>query len=119
MSQKSAWENGRRIPVAETQRTTRSPESSTFVAIRRVIGLIVCDADIALQAECLTLVTGIYYEGETMDSIAARYGVTRAAVSHRCVKLRNDLGLPEVRAMRSRQNSETCRTARNLSLSKQ
>jgi LysM repeat protein len=39
--------------------------------------------------------------GDSMSLIAKRYGVTRAAVSKRCVDITQRLNLPPSRAMRS------------------
>jgi transposase-like protein len=87
--------------------------------VRRIVGIILADSHPALGAECIALVTGIGYEGSSMAEIAKRHGVTRAAVSKRCVDLRNELGMPPVRAMRPEVNRDRCRAARLLSLTKQ
>jgi hypothetical protein len=46
-----------------------------------------------LTAECIALVSGLSYTGSSMTEIAARHGITRAAVSKRCVELTELLDL--------------------------
>jgi hypothetical protein len=43
--------------------------------------------DARLTAECIALVSGLSYTGSSMTEIAERQGITRAAVSKRCVEL--------------------------------
>lgn len=70
-------------------------------ALRRVFGELLCAPNLALSLECFALVSGLSYAGDSMTAIARKYGVTRAAVSKRCVELTERLGLPPSRAMRS------------------
>lgn len=69
--------------------------------LRRVLGELMAQNNIRLTLECLALVTGLSYEGSSMTDIAKRHGVTRAAVSKRCVEISEALGLPPSRAMRT------------------
>lgn len=41
-----------------------------------------------ITAECVALVSGLSYTSSSMTEIAKRHGVIRAAVSKRCVELR-------------------------------
>ena len=69
--------------------------------LRRILGELMAQDNIRLTLECLALVTGLSYSGSSMTEIAKRHGVTRAAVSKRCVDITNALGLPPSRAMRA------------------
>jgi hypothetical protein len=57
--------------------------------------------DATLATECLALVCGIGYTGASENAIAKRYGVSRAAVSKRCIELAERLGVKNFRAMKS------------------
>jgi hypothetical protein len=70
-------------------------------AYRRLVGEILYNDRPALTLDCLALVTNIAYDGSTQADIAQRHGLTRAAVSKRCIQLTEVLGLPPSRAMRS------------------
>ena len=74
---------------------------STHSAIRRVVAEILCHQNARLTTECIALVSGLAYCGSSMSDIAKRHGITRAAVSKRCVELTELLDLPPSRAMRS------------------
>lgn len=67
---------------------------------RRVIGELLAQDNIRLTTECLAIVTGLSYDGNSMSETAKRHGVTRAAVSKRCIEIADALGLPPTRAMR-------------------
>lgn len=68
--------------------------------VRRIVAELAAQDNIQLSFDCLSLVTGISYDGSSMTDIAKRYGVTRAAVSKRCVEISNALGLPPSRSMK-------------------
>ena len=70
-------------------------------ALRRVIGELICEDNARLSLECLALVTGVAFDGSSMSTIAKRHGISRAAVSKRCVALTDQLHLGRSRAMRS------------------
>ena len=117
------WENGARVPVLMPDRDDEEDaprhDSSTMVMMRRLIGLMLADNRPALGVECLALVTGIGYLGNSMAEIARRHRVTRAAVSKRCIELCETFGLPPTRAMRQEMNRHRRRVARVSSLSRQ
>lgn len=69
--------------------------------LRRLIGELLTQSNVELSVECLALVSGIGFMGDSMTEIAKRHGVTRAAVSKRCVELTEKLMIPPSRAMRS------------------
>ena len=96
------------------------PASSTcdeeFVwdTVRRVLGEVLSHANARLTAECIALVSGLSYAGDSMTEIAKRHGITRAAVSKRCVELTELLNLRPSRAMRSLTARQSYRSARIL-----
>jgi hypothetical protein len=69
-------------------------------ALRQVIGALLSFDDVQLSLDCFALVSGIGYTGDSMAEIGKRHGITRAAVSKRCVEMANLLGLLPSRAMR-------------------
>jgi hypothetical protein len=81
-------------------------------AIRRVLGEVLSHDNARLTAECIALVSGLSYTGSSMTEIAARHGITRAAVSKRCVELTELLDLKPSRAMRSLTARRRYRDAR-------
>jgi len=81
-------------------------------AVRHVIAEILGHDNARLTAECFALVSGLLYGGDSMAEIARRHGVTRAAVSKRCVELTELLGLRPSRAMRSLTARRSYRDAR-------
>jgi hypothetical protein len=83
-----------------------------YCAIRRVVGEILCHDNARLTTECIALVSGLAYTGSSMTEIAQRHGISRAAVSKRCVELTELLDLPPSRAMRSLTARKRYRDAR-------
>jgi hypothetical protein len=101
------------LPEPEPEPQAGSCDAETVHhAIRRVLAEILCHANARLTAECLALVSGLVYSGDSMTEIARRHGITRAAVSKRCVELTELLDLPPSRAMRSLTARQRYRTAR-------
>ena len=80
-------------------------------ALRRLIGEILTLPNRSLTVECLAAVSGLSYEGDSMTEIAKRHGVTRAAVSKRCVELTEKLSLMPSRAMRTLTARKSYRAA--------
>ena len=68
---------------------------------RLTVGEILGMQNRSLTVECLAVVSGLSYVGDSLTDIARRHRVTRAAVSKRCVDLTERLSLPPSRAMRS------------------
>jgi hypothetical protein len=98
-------------PEPEPANETCDTESVHSV-IRRVVAEILCHNNARLTTECIALVSGLSYTGSSMTEIAKRHGVTRAAVSKRCVELTELLDLPPSRAMRSLTARKRYRDAR-------
>lgn len=107
-------------PENEPEPTQQDTEI-VWDTVRRVLGELLAHDNSRLTAECLALVSGLQYSGASMTEIAKRHGVTRAAVSKRCIELTDLLDLRPSRAMRSltarrRYRSARIRTTRNHEL---
>jgi hypothetical protein len=76
------------------------PENNFHGVVRTLVAEMLADPNPALAVECLSIVTGICFMGESMTEVAKRHGVTRAAVSKRCVQWANLLRLSPSRSMR-------------------
>ncbi len=109
-----AQERGERPGTAVPE--IRSPQAADGEHIhdllRRLVGEMVGQSNARLSLDCLALVTGLAYEGDSMTEIARRHDVTRAAVSKRCVELTQSLNLKPSRAMRSLLARQSYRKAR-------
>ena len=80
--------------------------------LRHLVADIVREDNTRLTLDCLAIALGMrVYSGESMTSIAKRHGVTRAAVSKRCVDITRQLNLPPSRAMRSEKARNTYRNS--------
>ena len=84
-------------------------ESIYLAGLRRLIGELLADPNPRLSIECLSLVSGVCYTGDSMTEIAKRHGVGRAAVSKRCVAWADMLGLEPARAMKRADAREVYR----------
>jgi hypothetical protein len=60
-------------------------------AMRRVLGEILTHDNSRLTVECIALASGLAYSGASETEIAKRHGITRAAVSKRCVELKSSV----------------------------
>ena len=70
--------------------------------LRHLVADLISEDNTRLTLDCLSIALGLrVYSGDSMTLIAKRYGVTRAAVSKRCVDIVERLKLPPSRAMRS------------------
>ncbi len=80
---------------------THAMGSATEI-LRRLVADIVSEDNTRLTIDCLSIALGLrVYAGDSMTHIAKRHGITRAAVSKRCVDITERLKLPPSRAMRS------------------
>jgi len=98
-------------PEPETVTGTCDAESISS-AVRRVIAEVISHSNARLTAECIAIASGLSYTGSSETEIAKRHGITRAAVSKRCVELTELLGLRPSRAMRSLTARQSYRAAR-------
>ena len=88
--------------------------------LRHFVADLISEGNTRLTVECLAVALGLSaYNGESMTSIAKRHGVTRAAVSKRCVDMTQQLNLPPSRAMRSEKARKIYRTSRKQHHKKQ
>jgi hypothetical protein len=78
-------------------------------ALQKLIAELIVDRNPALAIECLALTTGIAYEGNSMIAIAKRHGLTRAAVSKRCIELSERIGVKNPRPMKTERAREIYR----------
>ena len=120
---RSGWENGQRVPVSD-RREMEDEDSEESVRefdpgslLRRFVSEQL-SSNRCLYIECFALALSMCYDGSSEAEIAKRYGVTRAAVSKRCVDITDAFNVPPSRAMRQKKNRESCRKARLLSRSK-
>ncbi len=90
-------------PAAPPEPCLAAPASQDGLwdVLRRLVGEILVMPNRSLTVECLAVVSGLSYVGDSLTEIARRHRVTRAAVSKRCVDLTERLSLPPSRAMRS------------------
>lgn len=70
-------------------------------ALRRLLGELLVQKNARLALECMALASGVAFIGDSMTDVGRRYGLTRAAVSKRCIELARKVGIPPSRAMRS------------------
>jgi hypothetical protein len=105
--------------MAESSRASHTPDIAALVdhedeapethamgsateILRRLVADIVSEDNTRLTIDCLSIALGLrVYAGDSMTHIAKRHGITRAAVSKRCVDITQRLKLPPSRAMRS------------------
>ena len=105
--------------MAESSRASHTPDIAALVdhegeapeshsmgsateILRHFVADLLSEGNTRLTIECLAIALGLSaYDGETMTEIAQRHGITRAAVSKRCVDITQRLNLPPSRAMRS------------------
>ncbi len=90
-------------PAAPPEPSPAAPlsQDGLWDVLRRLVGEILVMPNRSLTVECLAVVSGLSYVGDSLTEIARRHRVTRAAVSKRCVDLTERLSLPPSRAMRS------------------
>ena len=89
-------------------------DEASWATARHVLGEVLNHSNARLTAECIALASGLAYSGASMTEIARRHGITRAAVSKRCVELTELLNLRPSRAMRSLTARKSYRSARIL-----
>ena len=96
----------------EIAATAASDAERIWDVVRRVVAEVISHDNARLTAECIALASGFSYEGSSMTDIAKRHGITRAAISKRCVELTEMLDLRPSRAMRSLTARKSYRSAR-------
>ena len=116
--------------MAESSRASHTPDIAALVdheeevtethamgsatdILRRLVADIISEDNIRLTIDCLSIALGLrVYDGDSMTHIAKRNGITRAAVSKRCVDITQRLKLPPSRAMRSEKARKIYRKSR-------
>jgi hypothetical protein len=110
--------------MAESSRASHTPDIAAMVdhdtdaagtithdaieVLRHFVADLISEGNTRLTVECLAVALGLSaYNGESMTSIAKRHGISRAAVSKRCVDITTHLNLPPSRAMRSAMARKT------------
>lgn len=115
--------------MAESSRASHTPDIAALVdhesdqsdslyardaieVLRVFVADLISTGNTRLTVECLAVALGLSaYNGDSMTAIAKRHGVTRAAVSKRCVDITTQLNLPPSRAMRSEKARKTYRNS--------
>ena len=93
--------------------TAGSVTHDAIEVLRHFVADLISEGNTRLTVECLAVALGLSaYNGESMTAIANRHGVTRAAVSKRCVDIITHLNLPPSRAMRSEKARKIYRNSR-------
>jgi len=86
----------------EPEEQVTPPMRDATEILRHLVADVISEGNARLTVECLAVALGLSaYNGESMTSIATRHGISRAAVSKRCVDITTRLNLPPSRAMRS------------------
>ncbi|MEI7913008.1 MAG: hypothetical protein WCK77_25590 [Verrucomicrobiota bacterium] len=86
----------------DTDEQGTPPMRDATEILRHLVADVISEGNARLTVECLAVALGLSaYNGESMTSIATRHGISRAAVSKRCVDITTRLNLPPSRAMRS------------------
>ena len=101
-----------------TSHESDNPEA-LWDALRRMLGELLNQKNAKLTLECFAVVSGASFMGDSMTDIARRHGVTRAAVSKRCIDIAQQLNLPPSRSMRALAARDAYRTAQIKNHSKQ
>ena len=112
-----AWKDHGDVDAAHQMVTSHLRLVAKIAMGYRGYGLPVADLisedNTRLTLDCLSIALGLrVYSGDSMTLIAKRYGVTRAAVSKRCVDIVERLKLPPSRAMRSETARRIYRNSR-------
>ena len=84
--------------------------------IRRLVGHLMDQDNARLALDCLALASGVAFLGDSMSAVGRKHGLSRAAVSKRCIELLCEINLPPSRAMRSLTAREAYSDARNETL---
>jgi hypothetical protein len=100
-AEQSAAQTLEEIAAPDPDEGISEADLRTCEVIQKLIGELIVDRNPRLAVECLALTSGICYEGSSMIAIAKRHGLTRAAVSKRCIELSERLGVKNLRPMKS------------------
>lgn len=101
------------VPAPEAITIAESPMAEV---IRNVVAWLLSSENRGLEVECLALASGVCHDGLAPNQIARRYGLSRAAVSRRCIRIEDNFGLPPSAVMRSERAREIARRARRKTI---
>lgn len=86
------------------------PVRDATEVLRHLVADLVSEGNARLTVECLAVAMCLSaYNGDSMTDIARRHGISRAAVSKRCVDITRRLNIPPSHAMRSEKARRTYR----------
>jgi hypothetical protein len=108
-AEQSAAQSLDEIPEPDPDPSVTEADLRVCEVIQKLIGELIVDKNPRLAIEVLALVSGIAYEGSSMIAIAKRHGLTRAAVSKRCIELSERLGVKNPRPMKTERAREIYR----------
>jgi hypothetical protein len=108
-AEQSAAQTLDEIAAPDAEQGISAGDLRIMEALQRLIGELIVDKNPRLAIEVLALVSGIAYEGSSMIAIAKRHGLTRAAVSKRCIELSERLGVKNPRPMKTERAREIYR----------
>lgn len=92
-------------------------DERTWYVVRQVLDHIIASPNARLEAECFRISSGLgMLDDITEASVARKHGLTRAAVSKRCVRLTKLVGMKPSQYMRSLKLRETYQKARIRSI---
>ena len=92
----------------ESDELSDPPLRDATEILRHLVADVISEGNARLTVECLAVALGLSaYNGESMTDIGKRHGISRAAVSKRCVDITTRLNLPPSRAMRSEMARKT------------
>ncbi|MEY5013327.1 MAG: hypothetical protein RLZ22_533 [Verrucomicrobiota bacterium] len=97
------------IAQPDPDETISEADLRTCEVIQKLLAELLADKNPALAVECLALVSGVAYSGNSMVSLARRHGLTRAAVSKRCIELAERIGVKNPRPMKTEHAREIYR----------
>jgi len=96
------------VDPAQDQEDENVVMDAATTMLRSLVADLLAQGNARLTLECLAVAIGLnIYNGDSMSDIARRHGVTRAAVSKRCVDITRKLRLLPSRAMRSLKARKT------------
>ena len=88
--------------VDHEEEQTDTINHDAIEVLRHFIADLISEDNTRLTVDCLSIALGLrVYAGDSMTKVAKCHGITRAAVSKRCVDITQRLKLPPSRAMRS------------------
>jgi hypothetical protein len=105
------------LPVADKREApTTENEDPRWEVIRLIMSQLIESKNTRLEVEILALVSGVCWVGGEPIKLAKRFGLHRAAISARAVRICEIFGLPPSRVMRTMKARQAAKSARKRSL---